>query len=246
MGGQSRARLAAWSVAGLLVLTCLATVAVPGGDGVRAAAPTATAVTPRVVLATATPPPLTPTPSLFGPHGDTYTNPTYGWTIHWDPGTWTNPARERESGIELGVTLYHGTAAADGTYPFRFYAETLDQADSDVFAFVNRDNPEHCLQGYADWAGGQQQTDPQGKPLRGVSPDRAWAVFANTRNGDNAVYVECRTLVPQKALILFLAIGPGNAQAQLVPMAQKIVATLTIPKSGTWTPTPIATAPPGS
>jgi hypothetical protein len=139
-----------------------------------------------------------------GIEGDTYTSPNFGFSVNWDPATWTVPdeAEYSEPGLDMlrletdtGPILVTGWEAYDG-------------------------NPSSCLLGeqtyYNDSEAGiseyQVAVDANGNELTGSDETSAWGVFTNVftdpedPNAEPVNYVDyinCVSMGDGKSVVIF-------------------------------------------
>lgn len=131
-----------------------------------------------------------------GVEGNTYTSPTYGFTLEWDPDVW-------EVNVELSRSRDRDTL-------------TLSPIDLTGYVYVEayeayEGDPADCLEGSAaeiteDDASEDVEPfeDEDGEPVEGEVDGIAFAAYTLTSDGtDAAGYFDCQTLVEGEAVLAF-------------------------------------------
>ena len=148
--------------------------------------------------------PPTPTPAATttsGVQGNTYTSPTYGYSLTWD-ASWA-VISETSTGVDDRLQLNNGVSdlyvEGFGNYP----SDPQACVDSIVAQFPN--NP--------GWSRVQPLPLPEGGLIPGEELIRAAAAysFRYTTDGasaDYVEYVECRALIPGQAILVITHIAP--------------------------------------
>ncbi|CAA9557674.1 MAG: RecD-like DNA helicase YrrC [uncultured Thermomicrobiales bacterium] len=142
-----------------------------------------------------------------GVEGNTYTSPTYGFSLEWDPEVWDlDLQRARFAGRDTLVLN-----AID--FVGYLYVEAYDAYDGD---------PADCLEGSseeitADDAAEDVEPfeDEDGEPVAGEEDGVAFAAYTLTSGGtDAAAYFDCQTLVEGEAVLAFsLLVAIEDAEA---------------------------------
>jgi hypothetical protein len=214
-------------------------------------------------------PPVAPSPAAplavgLDEANHRYTDPTYGWSVGWHPAAWP-------SGVwaELdfdGYPVLHLAAAPPVCTPWepgfpeaewqaaeQYWRVELRSTDAAHPEFRTQEtgaygpgDPAACVD-IDDAYGLEIVTGTDGRPLREVTAERAWAVVQSS-TFDTVTYRECRVLVPGVSLLAISGeISPAVYAAQ-EPVLDALLATIQIPAAGAWTPaavpTPLPTATP--
>jgi outer membrane protein assembly factor BamB len=194
-------------------------------------------------------PPLTPTPAPSptstptpepesNVEGTTYTSPNFGFSISWDAGAAdvVDEAVTDDQHDYLILSLV-GTGHA-GTV---LLVEGYEGYQGDPAACVQAST----TAALEDGEDVKPAIDATGDPIAGQTDAAAFAAYSYQDGGEptrQAVYVECRTLIPGKAIIAFtLLSGDSAALAEDMTAARDVIATLTIPGADSATPTEQAT-----
>lgn len=168
-----------------------------------------------------------PAASVRGQEQATYTSPTYGFTVRWDPSVWTEVPDETlvaegpdaldrlrlESPISSlyveASRRYAGDAARCSGEELGLFTLSPDVADVQIRSDLAATEPERSVEA----AAGTLMLD-SGESLR------------------LGVYVECRRLSAEATLYVTL-IGPADVFAQSMPLAQTLIETIELPDGGT-------------
>lgn len=176
-----------------------------------------------------------------GIEGDTYTSPNFGFSVNWDPATWTVPdeAEYSEPGLDMlrletdtGPILVTGWEAYDG-------------------------NPSSCLLGeqtyYNDPEAGiseyQVAVDANGNELTGSDETSAWGVFTNvytdpenpTAEPVNYVdYINCVSMGDGESVVIFYSYARREAYNDHIGKVIALVDSLALPAAASTPPaTPV-------
>jgi hypothetical protein len=187
---------------------------------------------PKITPAAATAAASTPT-AKTGVHGNSYTSPTFGYTLSWDPATWTvkdERLLEGYDGLELGTDRSN------------LFVEGITDYAGD---------PAACLADARQQIAGRQGisaiSDFQG-PGRPI-PDEGGAksfmvgyVATLPSGGTTSIveFVQCRTIVPAKAVLELTWQVQDVDYAQQLPLAAALLKTLHIPGTAAI---PVASTP---
>lgn len=171
-----------------------------------------------------TPEPRPTRTAAAGVEGDTYTSPSFGYTISWDPDIWEVENEASEEGFDQ-LRL--------GDPPNTVYLNGIEAFDGD---------PATCLQETADaLAGGEGVSkfgpaeDRNGDPIAGERADRAFAQYelTLTRDGERVSitnYVECRVLVPDEAVLAIVYIVATDEFEDQFPLVEDLLDAIEIPE----------------
>ena len=169
----------------------------------------------------------TPTPdgddSDAGVNGDSYTSPTYGYTLEWDEDLW-------EADAERTDTDDRDVLVLDYTDRGTLYVEGYDAYDGD---------PEECLAGSADEileAGTVDNVEPledeDGNVIEGDEDGVAFAAYAFEFDGVPAVgYFTCQTLVEDEAVLAFSLLAAEDEADEAVEAFMDVQGSLELPDS---------------
>lgn len=162
----------------------------------------------------------TPTATTGGSDGGIYVSPSYGYSIEYDD-SWTVKADESQGGYDTLELDSEGSS---------FYLEGVPGFDGDI---------ETCLDAQLDSFENAQYVedfalieDENGDPIQAVDADSAYALMQVTitteegDTGDLAVYVECRPLQEDTAVLVITQImAPADYESEL-ERKDALVATL--------------------
>ncbi len=171
-----------------------------------------------------------------GVAGNTFTSPTFGYTLTW-PDTWF-VAEEKTDRSDLvvvtnGITYAHfiGENAFAGNAQAALAAMVAVRARDDAVSNF------------------QPLSDSAGNTIRGGDATRAFAAFTFTvtfENGNSvnlAEYVETRTLIPGRAVLIIFAYHPVEFWESERPLIDELLTGLVIPGQGATTTTGQAEQP---
>lgn len=167
--------------------------------------------------------PVSPTP--VAANGVTYTSPTYGWSVTYDPSTWYLLEEQSLGGFDSLV----------------LWNEISDLVFSSGPAPMNA---LECLDYSADLQAGEEfasNVQPvlgdDGQPMRGGDESRAWSLItydysdpsATPLNGQYTLYAECVSIIPGEVILLISHSARSELYEIDAPLAQEVIATLTLP-----------------
>jgi len=169
-------------------------------------APSAEAPAPATPEADDLPPPdaATPEASSEGIDGETYTSPTYGYSLIWDANIW-----EAESLV--GEDGYNELRLASPSVTLSIWSGPYYEGD-----------PASCLEGEAEYFEGsdpsvsdwQPAEDADGNPIAGETSNASYGVFTlsytdpETEDAEPVElvdYMECRSLVEGESVLVIFA-----------------------------------------
>ena len=164
-----------------------------------------------------------PAAAFQGGDGNSYTSPTYDWSISWTDD-WTVTDEDVDD-------VYDTLQLSDGLSEVMFLS--YEGFDGDPVACVE-DKLEllEDVEGFSDVELG---TDRNGEPLQGEDDTGAYAVYTFTfspEEGDPfkmVEYTDCRTLVPGEAVLDISQITLREAYNDAAPKLQALLDTLTMP-----------------
>jgi hypothetical protein len=171
--------------------------------------------------------------------GDTWTSPTYGFSVSWAGTEWQpDPASTLTAvGSERldRLHLINGTSS--------LYFEGATRYHGDLSACVGEEaNRLSQESGVSDI---RPYRDENGAPLVANGPNGAAAAFtlkltSGSQEIDLVDYVECRSLIPDKAvLIITLVTEPGDFKTQMAT-AQQVIDTIALGAATEATTDPLA------
>jgi hypothetical protein len=146
-----------------------------------------------------------------GVAGTTYTEATYGWSITWDDDVW-----EVDYSDESWLRLSNGVSDVDlqtRTFGDLEPAACVEEVGEEL---AREEDEEGIIEGIEPLEG------DDGEPIAGEEEGRAYAAYAFTvvEDGEEeAFYVECRTLIPNEAVLLIqhnAALAAYEDEAELV------------------------------
>ncbi len=207
------------------------------------AAPPATQTTETPVAATepagATAPPVATQEVLgSGIEGDTYTSPSFGFSISWDPSSWTVPEEAEYSEPEYdslnldattGPLWVTGWKAYDGNPATCLLGEQTYYNDTES--------------GITDWT---VAVDADGNELTGESENSAWGVFTNVYTDpedpnaepQNFVdYIECVSLGDSESVVIFYSFARREDYNDHIGKVLSLIETLELPAAPAASPT---------
>lgn len=167
--------------------------------------------------------------------GNTYTSPTYGYSLTWD-GTWQEVTRSSQNGYDA-LRISSNSALVDlSGFPW------TGTADDCIDSLVN------YYAGQSGYSNVKIATDASGRDQRGHNGTTAWAVvnFTLTSNGqtiDYADYVECRPIEAGKSMLSFEYVTYASDYAAQEPERMKLLAGLHLAGAAVGTATPAAASP---
>jgi hypothetical protein len=167
-----------------------------------------------------------------GEAGNSYTSPTYGYTLTWDEG-WQEVTRSSEDGYDL---LRIGS----------------DSALVDVAGFPWEGTAAECIDSLVNYYRGQEgysdveiAVDDAGNERRGNDGEAAWAIVNLTLTAEGQAdaytdYIECRPIVAGESMVSveYLTFA-AEFEAQEEERAQ-LLAGLTLPGDQSGAGTPVA------
>jgi hypothetical protein len=130
-----------------------------------------------------------------GVEGNTYTSPTFGYTLEWDEDLWSvDEGTEGLPGRDTLVLDY-----ADGGFVF---VEGYEEYDGDPAACLEQSTAELLEDSGVE--GSAPLEDDDGEPIAGEEDGVAFAGYAvETENGAFAAYLDCRAIVAGEAVLAF-------------------------------------------
>jgi hypothetical protein len=195
---------------------------VAGSPAPRGATPTP--------VATAAPPPASPSAAT-----NSYTSPTYGYSLTWDD-TWQEVSRTSQNGVDV-LRLSSNAAFVDlEGFPW------TGTADGCIDGLVS------YYQGQSGYSDVKIATDATGNPQRGRNGATAWAVidFSLTSNGSTdayADYVECHPLVANESMLSFEYVTFATDFDAQKPERDRLLANLTLAGEASVPASPAAASP---
>ncbi len=156
-------------------------------------------------------------PAALGQDGATYTSPTYGYAVHWDPTVWREvpeaalTADGPDALDRLRLENPAGSLYVEGA---RRYGGAATSCSADELALFTRS---------PDVSDVQIRTD-----LAASGPDRSVEAAEGTlalEGGESirlAIYVDCRRLSPE-ATLFATVIAPAAVFAPLLPSARDVI-----------------------
>ncbi|MBA3414621.1 MAG: hypothetical protein H0U10_05275, partial [Chloroflexia bacterium] len=162
-------------------------------------------------------------PAALGQDGATYTSPTYGYVVAWDPAVWQalpDEALVADGPEELDRLRLENPAGSLYLEGSRRYEGVATRCSAEELALFTR-SPS-----VAEVA---IRTD-----LAAAGPDRSIESAEGTltlEGGESirlAVYVDCRRLSPEATLVATL-IAPAAVFPQVLPSAQAVVEAISVP-----------------
>ncbi|HEU5430857.1 MAG TPA: hypothetical protein VFU81_04290 [Thermomicrobiales bacterium] len=187
---------------------------------------------PKIAPPAATAPAATPT-APSGVHGNDYISPTFGYTLSWNPATWSvkdERLLQGYDGLELGTNrsnlFVEGMNAYAGD-PGACLADARQQLAS-----------RQGISAISDFHG-------PGRPVQDVDGAKSYLVGYVAKLPDNSTativeFVQCRTLVPGQAVLEFTWQTSDADYAQQLPLVAALLKTLHIPGTAA---TPVAATP---
>jgi hypothetical protein len=199
-----------------------------GSPPAPSASPTARAtVTPRATAAaTAAGSPVA---------GNSYTSPTYGYSLTWDSG-WQEVTQTSQNSYDL-LRIASNTALVDlSGFPW------TGTADDCIESLVN------YYSGQSGYSNVKIAVDANGQARRGHDGTAAWAVidFTLTSNGqtnDYSDYVECRPIVDGQSMLSFEYVTYASDLASEESERERLLAALVMPGAAPETGTPATASP---
>jgi hypothetical protein len=142
--------------------------------------------------------------------GQMYVNPTWGYSVTWDPADWVPTDKERDDGIEfhiMGDVLVIAVIAATEDYG---------------------GDPAACLAGVVEAVQGDQPLVPADDlPAPATVAEAVGGLY---KLGDFAyIYYECRPLIPGEAVLQVRVGAPAYAYEGALPAVEKLLAGITVP-----------------
>ncbi|HET8521982.1 MAG TPA: PQQ-binding-like beta-propeller repeat protein [Thermomicrobiales bacterium] len=185
----------------------------------------------------------TPTPSPAAGanvNGTTYTSPTFGFTLTWEEGgTEVMSDQAWEDGHDSLILSLHRATGADS--PLIFAVEAYEGHQGEASACLQAKTDEG-LEGEKDV---KPAVDAAGAPIAGKADDSAFAAYTYSDVDEPArqgIYLECRTLIPGKAVIAFVLLSTdASTLVDDIDTARAIIASLKISSSAPVSPSPSKT-----
>lgn len=203
-----------------------------GGSPAGTPAPTTPAETPEAA---------TPEASNEGIDGDTYTSPTYGYSLAWDANIWEAESRVGEDGYnELRL---ESPSASLFIWSGVFYEgdpATCLQGESDYF--------ESGDPSVSDW---RPAEDADGNPIAGETSNASYGVFTLTYTDPETEdaepvelvdYIECRSLVEGEAVLVIFATTTPERYNDSIEDVLRITNAIELAGEETATPAPATPA----
>ena len=152
-----------------------------------------------------------------------YTSPTYGFTVTWDPAVWTPDAPSSLTAVGPDQMDRLLLTSAQGS----LYVESARRYAGD---------PAACLKGESDALGAesgisglQPFSGPDGQPVAGSGPDGAFAAYRATISlptggtGELGGYIRCRTLVAGESVLIGTVVAPADDLLAVVDLATPVL-----------------------
>ncbi len=177
-----------------------------------------------------------------GVEGNTYTSPSFGFSVSWDPAVWTLPedAEYSEPGYDsLNLQADTGPIWITGTQAYGGDAATCLVGEQTYY-----NDPSL---GISDW---QVAVDANGAELTGTTENSAWGVFTNVyTDPDDPLappanyvdYIECVSLGDGESVVTFYAFAERDVYNEHIGNVLAVTGTLELPDAVS-TPPPTATA----
>lgn len=158
-----------------------------------------------------------------GVEGNTYTSPTYGWSISWNDD-WEVVDEISEDGYDELII--------DDSLSW-VYFESYEDFGGDATACVEEEQADlEAQEGVSDIEVG---TSARGDDLAGGDEEAAYTVYTFTFTSEDGVetplveYSDCRTLVPGEAVLEISQITSHDAYNDAAPIVQDLLAGLAMP-----------------
>lgn len=187
---------------------------------------------------------LAAAPAAAQVNGNTYTSPTYGYTLTWNANDWKVKKESSQNGYdELVLESTLSTV----------YFEAFNGYNGSATACVK--DEQNSLSTTSGVTNVQIGKDANGQPLQGSDATGAYAVFTfhlTTEDGtqyDLAEYADCRTLVAGSAVLKISLITVRGAYNDAIAQGQQLLAGLALPGQAAQNPPtaePTATAAAGT
>jgi hypothetical protein len=167
--------------------------------------------------------------------GNSYTSPTYGYSLTWDAG-WHEVTQTSQDGYDQ-LRIASNSALVDlAGFPW------TGTADDCIQSLLN------YYTGQSGYSNVKIAVDATGKERRGHDGTSAWAVidFRLTSNGqtnDYSDYAECRPIVAGQSMLSFEYLTYASDFAAEESERNRLLAALTMPGGATATGTPVAASP---
>jgi hypothetical protein len=158
------------------------------------------------------------TPEEAGVDDDTYTSPTFGYSLEWDEDEWEVEDATSEDDVDT-LVLSNGVSTLTIT--------GLEDFDGDLADCLEETAAE--LEDGRDVESFEPALNADGDPIEIDDDDRVGAVYLATVDGDEVAYqVECRTLVEDEAVIQIVQVVPADDfDDEIAPVAE-VLDTLTL------------------
>jgi hypothetical protein len=193
-----------------------------------------TEVPPAIPTTAPTQVPATAEASPGPANANTYTSPTYGYTMSWS-NDWKEVDHSSKDGTDA-LRLDNSVSTVD-LYGYPTSESTANCVDGELNLF-------QTTQGYSN---AKVATDASGNALRQDEDGRSWGVFNFTytdnsgQKTDYTAYVECRPIEVGQSMVLFIQFVPADQYDSQQAAGQDLLSTLTI---GGAPATPEATTTP--
>lgn len=154
--------------------------------------------------------------------GNTYTSPTFGYSVTWDD-TWFVTAEETRGGADYLGLVNGVTSAVFGGLPDASSATTC------LAYLVNAIGPAAAIGNLTALVG------DDGNVVRGEEGNHAYAAFSGTATIDGditidvALYLDCQPIVPGESLLTLGAIMPLLAFDGQLPLIRELLAGVVMP-----------------
>jgi hypothetical protein len=155
--------------------------------------------------------------------GNTYTSPTYGYTVTWDD-SWYLVEETSEDGIDF-LTIADGVAFVQ----FLSVSGYFGDLEMGLAAVIVGTGQNSSVSNY------RPLTDEDDQPIRGGDESRAFAVYAATTtledgsSVDLAIYLEFRTIVPDEVGLAIAAPMPIEAYDFELPRIEQLLTGISVP-----------------
>lgn len=153
-----------------------------------------------------------------GVDGNTYTSPTFGYTVEWDEDDWTvDDETEGVPGRDTLILDYN-----DGGF---LYVEGYEDFDGDPAECLDASSSEFLENDQVDES--MPLEDDDGEPVEGEEDGVAFAAYTLTTGGDELnAYFDCRTLVEDEAVLAFSLVAPPQVYDDALAAVEDIADSL--------------------
>lgn len=190
----------------------------------------------------------------------TYRDPEFGWSVEWDSAAWSEAGDVFPAPAATDLVLVPRPDGAEPGWTFAVFFIPLEAYEGDAIACIE-DAPA-LIDGWTPSspdvkpsAAAEPLLDESGEPIAGRTVNTAYAAFALDADGDGldaddpVEGLDCRTLVPGRAVLLIRLYGTGLAAdpaaflAGAGAAAEMLEGLVLPPVSASLAPTPTLSAP---